>query len=261
MNYADPLKEMIRHALIALAALLAQATAWLLPSHAHSAQFSLLGRYSQGSISYQGDDVDLGFASSADAIVDLASAELRVEPSGASRAFYLTGSLQLEGLRQVVAGQQAYSSRAQLRLSLVKNGFVSRAMRQTTILHAGAGFYNFYRPLSPLVIDHEKVMRSSIGAGLEMAYLYQKNLELAFWAILRVDLGASSAIAPNPLERALGSEAGLGVKWWFSKSHFIEIRGRSTSEPYTWAPEAGGETKSSMTNQLLLLDIGLGYRF
>src|SRR4051812_3662071 len=73
---------------------------------AHALEWSLLGRYTQGTINYFSDEQDAGFRGSARAIVDLGSYELRwKEEHMGAKTWKFVGSFQSEVVRQQVFGE------------------------------------------------------------------------------------------------------------------------------------------------------------
>ena len=214
-------------------------------------------RLAQSVVAYNTEDRDSGVIGSGAALVGVASAEYRWRggrPAG--RSWMLSGSVNIEMIRQVVLDTEFIMPRGYARLFYTRG---THEWRAGPFLQLGYGQGGVFVALDSTNAIRTKVTRPSAGLGGVAVYKASPSLALSALALVRADKGGSSSQLPNPLGTDLGFEAGFGVVASLSERFMLEGRIRGQLEKFSWRPAAGGDS-SFVSNTYIIIDVGAGIR-
>jgi hypothetical protein len=218
----------------------------------------LLARVSQSVVAYSAQDQDSGQRASGAAMVGIYSAELRARARQApEQPWSFSGSLNFEAIRQIVLGTDFFLPRVYARAVYGKS---QGHWRLGPMLQLNANACGIFVVDSATTARQAKVFRFGTGLGGAGTYQASPSVLLSLLGLLRVDSGGSSPGLPNPLQTSLGYEMGFGTAVNLSSRTIFEGRARAIYESYSWRPQAGGTTNSSLNDLYIVLDVGLGFK-
>lgn len=226
----------------------------------------LIARVAQAADAYNGADYSKNFDSATGAgIIAVVSAELRWRARRDPTAnWLLSGGLDFEAIRETVNTHDYYLPRIYGRVFYTGG---TGQWRTGPFLQLGAGDHGIFIVSGDNVPIEGRVFRESVGPGYVAVYNTSPNTYLSALLCVRYDLGASTTLVPpGQISGGLGYEAGFGVSVGLTPTTIIEARLRWIAESDNWttlnpAPAAPVGALSGQSNNYLILDAGIGFKF
>jgi hypothetical protein len=222
-------------------------------------QWWFLFRGAESVAAYTTDDKDLDVKANGAALVAMYSGELRWRGERhANQNWVPSGALNLEVINQKVLGESFTMPRTYARY------FYGREFSQWKLapfVQLSYGQSGIFIVQNQTQARSTKVTRMGMGVGGAAVYGINGGLGLSFLGLIRHDTGGTSSEIPSPLVPSNGYELGFGLVVPLSAQWSFEGRLRSLYESYQWKPASGASGNSSQSNNFLIMDLGLGYRF
>jgi hypothetical protein len=261
------LARICKIALVLVAAAAATAT------RARAGDWLLIPRYTAGTVDYTSVNQDRLLQGTVGGAIDGAGLELRWRPvRQGSKLWKPQFSLQTEAVQQIFTEQNFMNLQAKARFSYGTETFISESLRFAPMIQLSERQGLLIDLVDPTTARPGQVTRSGAGAGFQISYRIRAPLkgiggnvkdwfELSGLGLWRYDLPAATPFYGTQLKGVTSVEVEGEATIWFAPSEFVQFRVRSNTDNYLWPSTNNSTVNNSSVQNLLLFDVGIGFRF